>query len=533
MAYRGHSYPIPIGIDGWSANKNQTQIRSTQLIQAQDITYEYGTLGKEGGATLYTPNPISGSPTILAGVDWWPDPNTQRQIIVGSDGFVRKDSGNGSFSVTLASGQNLPGRSPEWAVGGIETQANPRKLFLFTDTNQPLVLTGDAATMHPIASPPADWATRTPTTGIEHLNRMWAASGHFVYYSLPSNHEDFTSGSGTGQTGLLSIQPGSGEEIVDIESFKGMLLVFKRPYGIYFVDANDPTITNWSVNTVSDILGAAGPGCVCSIDNDVLFMDSGGSINLLSAVMQELPKGTFAVSSLTYAGNIDPYIRETFNFQQLGKTQSFYYAAKREVHFSFIQAGSGIPNARMIVDYNRPDINRFRYSYRDICPALWLRKDITLVPRPMMGDNLGQVWNMDQATRSKGSAGYLSQFQVGHEDFSGMYVDWPSVKRLAGKNKLFHFLELVADPRGNWNISVDVYVDSNYKMTAQFNLGVSGKALDAFVLDSDVLAGSAVLRKRRRITGEGRRISLVGSTQGPGQDFSLDEFLVEFGVGSE
>ena len=530
MAYRGHTYPIPLGIDGWSANRNQTQITSSQLIQAQDVTYEFGTLGKEGGASLYTPSPIAGGNVILAGRDWWPDINTQRSVVFAADGNVYKDSGSGAYPVTLKTGMNLPTKAPQFVAGGKELQASNRKLFLFTENNQVQVLSGDGATMTALALPPADWSTYRPVAGCVHLNRLWGAAGHFVYYSTLTNHEDFQT---VNQTGVVSIYPGVGEEIVHIESFKGMLLVFKRPAGIYFLDANDPNVTNWVVSPVSDMQGAGGPGCVCSIDNDVLFMDNSGNIGLLSAVMQELPHGTFAVSSLTYTGNIDPYIRDTFNTSRVTGVQSIYYAAKREVHYAFPRVGSSINNSRLVVDYNRPDINRFRYSYRDICQAIWLRKDTTLVDRPQIGDNAGQVWNLDQASRDKGGAGYLSVFQTGHEDFASMTVDFPSIKRLAGKNKLFHFLELVADPKGNWNISCDVLVDNNYKITVQFNMGVTGAALDSFVLDSDRLAGSTVEKKRRRIIGEGRRISLIGSTNGAGQDFSLAQMLVEFSIGSE
>lgn len=530
MAYRGITYPIPIGVDGWSANRNQTQIRSTQLIQAQDVTYEFGTLGKEGGASLYTPAPIAGGNVILAGRDWWPDLNTQRSVVFASDGGVYKDSGSGTYPVTLKSGMNLPTKAPQFVAGGKELQASNRKLFLFTEVNQVQVLSGDGATMANIASPPADWTSFRPVAGCVHLNRLWGAAGHFVYYSTLTNHEDFTT---AGQTGVVSIYPGVGEEVVHIESYKGMLLCFKRPYGIYMLDANDPNVTNWIVTPVSDSQGAAGPGCVVSIDNDILFMDNGGSIGLLSAVTQELPQGTFAVSSLTYAGNVDPYIRDTFNFSRLSGVQSIYYAAKREVHFAFPVVGSNTNNGRFVVDYNRPDVNRFRYSYRDSCQSLWLRKDTTLVSRPQIGDGAGQVWNLDQPNRDKAGAGYLSKFQTGHEDMASLYVDQPSLRRLAGKNKLFHFLELLADPKGNWNISVDVLVDNNFKCTVQFNMGVTGAALDSFILDSDRLAGSTIEKKRRRIIGEGRRISLIGSTNGAGQDFSLAQFLVEFSIGAE
>lgn len=530
MSYTGITYPINVGIDGWSAAKSQTQIKSTQLIQAFNVTYQDGTMGKEGGALMYTTAPITGAPQITAGVDYWPDPNTQRSVILTETGKAYKDSGLGTYPVNLISGMNAPNRTPQFLSGGKETQARNKKLFLFTDTNQVKVLSGDGLTMADIAQPPADWSTTRAVCGCIHDNRLWGAAGHFVYYSNPDDHEDFLT---INVTGLESIYPGVGEEIVHIESFKGMLLILKKPNGIYFLDTSNTDITQWTIASVSDVMGCAGPGCVVSIDNDLLFMDPAGEINMISAVTQELPLGTFAASSLSFAANIDPWIRESVNFAQLANVQSVYYPAKREVHFTIPLVGSNVPNARLVVDYNRPDIIRFRYSQRATDASMWMRKDANSVMRPMVGDLTGNVWFLDQDVRSVGGAGYLSIFQTGHEDFGSVPVGYPAVRKLGAMDKNFHFLEAVFDPEGNWNLSVDVLIDNEYVNTCQFNMGSSGAALDSFVLDTDVLAGGAIGHKRLKLYGKGRRISFVGSTSGAGEDFSIDTLFVQFKPASE
>ena len=510
--YTGLTFPINVGFDGWSAAKSQTQIKSTQLITAFNVTYQDGTMGKEGGAILYTPTPITGAPQVTAGVDYWPDPNTQRSVVMGENGFVYKDNGLGTYPVTLVSGLNAPNRTPQFVSGGKETQARNKKLFLFTDTNQVQVLSGDGVTMANIANPPVDWTSTRPVAGCIHANRLWGAAGHFVYYSNPSDHEDFNT---ILVTGLVSVYPGVGEEIVHIESFKGMLLVFKKPNGIYFVDTSNSDITQWGVQSVSDVMGTAGPGCVTSIDNDLLFMDPAGNINMVSAVTQELPQGTFAASSLTFAANINPWIKDNVNFAQLANVQSVYYPAKREVHFTIPLLGSNVPNGRLVVDYNRPDIVRFRYSQRATDASMWMRKDPNSVLRPMVGDLSGNVYFLDQDVRSVNGVGYLSQFQTGHEDFGTLPVGQGSSKKLSAMDKNFHFLEAVFDPLGNWNLSIDCLVDGGYVNTCQFNMGVNGAALDSFVLDTDVLAGGAVSHKRLKLFGKGRRISFLGYTSGP------------------
>jgi hypothetical protein len=129
---------------------------------------------------------------------------------------------------------------------------------------------------------------------------------------------------------------------------------------------------------------------------------------------------------------------------------------------------------------------------------------------------------MDQDARSDAGAGYAGEFQSAHNDLA--FMD-PS---LASIDKSGCFLELVVEPKGNWNLSVDMNWDTVLQETLQFNMGTAGATLGTFVLGTDVLAGSAILNKKKRITGGGRRLSIKGSNSGDAQDFSVAKFLLYF-----
>ena len=146
MSFQGLVAQLPIGIDGLTGSKNQGQIKPTQLLVADDITYESGTIRKEGGASKYNSSAISGTPSIIGGYDWFPSGSNQRMIIIGGNEKIYKDTGNGSFSVTLKSGLTALTNPPVFVEGGKEAAANDRKLFIFTGSNQVQVLEGDGST---------------------------------------------------------------------------------------------------------------------------------------------------------------------------------------------------------------------------------------------------------------------------------------------------------------------------------------------------------------------------------------------------
>lgn len=447
-------------------------------------------------------------------------------VVVLGDGTIKKDTGAGTFGVTLASGLTVSGVVPVFVEGGKEAAANNRKLFIFTGSNAVQVLSGDGATTAAVATPPADWSgSNQPTFGLNHEGRVWGGGNandpHRLYYSMTTNHEDFT-GSGSGS---LAVFPGEGEKLVQAISFKGLVVCWKYPRGIYLVDTTDPTVANWKISRLTLGVGGHSPQGACVVDDDIAFLDSGLEMHLLSSV-QEF--GDFASKSLTRDADLDTFMHDNFNKAQTSKIRAIYYSDKREAHFAVAGAGSTTNNAMVMLDLNSPTRGiRFHYSDRDTCESVWLRKDTNGTLKPVHGDASGFVWLMDQATKSKDGAGYSGAFQTPYMDFS-----WAD-PRLGTQRKIGQFLECVVEPLGNWNLSVGVYWDGELVQTVNFNMGTSGAALGSFVLGTDALAGDQILNRKRRITGSGRRLSLSGSNSGAGEDFSIGRFYLHAMVGDE
>lgn len=524
MSYRGHIAELPIGQGGLNGTRNMALVRPDELILASNLTYESGSLRKEGGAEKYNSSAISGSPRVIGGCDWWPTDGVQRMVVLLSDGNLKKDSGAGTFGVTLASGLTVSDVLGVFVEGGSEAAGANRKLFCFTGKNAVQVLAADGATTAAIATPSADWSgSSQPLFGFVHEGRMWAGGNlnrpHQIYYSMPTNHENMT-GAGSGS---LSIFPGEGERLIGGISYKGVAILWKHPRGIYLVDTTDPVVTNWRVERITQGVGAVSPLAIVQVDDDVLFLDATMNFQLLSGV-QEF--GDMASRNVSQPRHMGQHVRDHYNLGRQTAVCAMYYPAKREAHYAMSGSGATANNRRLVVDFNMPEI-RFRESDRDTCESMWLREDSEGIQRPMHGDNAGFVWHMDQETRSKDGVGYTGEFQSAHLDLG--YLD----PKLATLNKIGDFLECVVEPTGDWDLSVDIIWDGVVKQTLSFNMGTSGTALGSFTLGTDILGGEALVNRRKRIVGSGRRFSLKGRNSGAGQDFSVARFYLEFRAGEE
>lgn len=521
MAFAGLIGEIPLGQDGLTGNKNLTQVSLGSLIIADNITFENGTLQKEGGAIKYNSSAITGAYSIIGGWDWFPSSGTQRSIIVTSNGTVLRDTGGGTFGTTLVSGLTVSNITPIFVEGGKETATAARDLFLFTEKNQVKILQDDGVTMSNITTPAADWTGSSfPLTGCIHEGRLWGFMGHRAYYSRTTNHQDFT-GSGAGS---INVFPGEGEEIVGALSFKGLLVVWKYPRGIYLIDTSNSDITLWRVTRHSEKIGSAGPQCMVPIDDDILFIDTHGDVHLISAITEF---GNLGSQNVSKPQRIDVKIREEYNVTRLWNARGVFHISKNEVHFACAALNSSVNDRRIVVDLNRPDFKRFRESSRDTLESLWLRMNTLGIQTLAGGDNAGFVWLLDQTARSKDSTGYSAQFQTAHIDLS--HVD----PKLAFKKKNGAFLELVIEPKGIWNLSIDVYWDGELSETLLFSMGSTGAVVGTFVIGTDLLARERIQTVKNILNGSGRYLSIAGRNSGAGEDFSIGKMFVYFTESTE
>jgi len=395
----------------------------------------------------------------------------------------------------------------------------------FTDNVADASLGANVPSSNTATTAPSDWSgSSQPSFGLIHRGRLWAGGNvndpHRLYYPTTADHENFV---GTG-SGSISIFPGEGERLTGAISFNGLIVAWKFPTGIYLADTTDPTAANWSVVRISKGVGGVSPAGHVQVDKDVLFLDATGHHHLLSAV-QEF--GDASTSDITHFGDLYSFVEDNINLGRLKYARAVYYAARREAHFALASLGSSVNASRLVIDLNLVGTVRFRYSNRDVAEGLWLRTDVNSIQRLVAGDNAGFVWQLDQATRSKDGVGYNGVAQTPHMDFGWLDPGFST------KRKIGQFLEVVVEPKGNWNASADIYWDGKLAQTTYFNMGSAGAVLGSFVLGSDKLGADQIINRKRRIVGSGRRFSVAFRNSGAGEDFSIGRCYLHAKVGDE
>lgn len=524
MAYTGNVARLPIGIQGFSGSRNPTQLQAGHLEYVEGLSLDGGLIQKEGGASKLNASALGSGAAVLSGISYSPLADTHRDAVFLSDGSILKDSGLGTFPVTLASGLNSATQPPPWfLMGGGETVGAPRTLFCFSATNQVRAVDGDGAVMAAITTPPADWAGsgNFPTFGVIHEDRLWgggnATDPHRIYYSTLSDHQNFT---GTG-SGTLAVFPGEGERIVGATSFKGLLVVFKYPRGIYMVTTSDPSPAGWRVDRLSGATGGLNQHTIIPIDNDTMYMSASGSIHLLSATDAF---GDAETSTISLIADINEFVRNYINVGALRNACGLWYSYKNQAWIALPQSNETENNIRLIVDLSATNSvgPRFLLSRRDTPISMWMRPNTETSTKPAHGDSDGFIWNMDTDARSKDGVGYPVAFQSANMDLS--FID-PS---LATLNKTGDFLELIFEPQGDWDLTVQVSWDDVPGPPLLYTMGGSGAPLGAFILDTDELASTAIKSIRKRIAGSGRRIRIMANNEVVDQNIAISDFYLSF-----
>jgi hypothetical protein len=376
------------------------------------------------------------------------------------------------------------------------------------------------ATAALIPNAPAEFAGGPPTVAL-HEGRLWWGLGHRVWFSAPTDHLKYGAADGGGS---IDVYPGDGDRIVMLMSYKGLLLVWKYPGGVYAVDTASIETTGWRVTRITQWIGALSPRAGVILDNEVLFMDHGGNFQLLSGITEY---GLIGSKNLSQAYNLAEWMQANFNPARYRQAVMVYSPARRELHVALTSIGSLQNDRRLVLDFNMPDTVRARLSDRDRCDGLWTTRDQNGTARPVVAGDDGNVWVLDEPgvlkTPLTGPAvGYASVFATPPIDLGD------PLHRKNGQ-----FLEVVGDTTGSVTFSIDIEWDHRPIQTITIALTGGGTPFRLFRLGVTRLAGLVEYRQRRRLIGSGHRLKLTVRAADSAVDFSVSRIWLSGRVGDE
>lgn len=527
MAYTGTTIPIPLGQIGLLTDSPMSQIPPNAAIVANNVNINNNRVEKSKGSTKYNSTQL---PDGIMGVcDWWPTSSAQRLIAITDGGKIYRDTGDGTFTAgaAITIGLSTITNNVCFVSGGNEAAGNNKKLFIFTGTNQVVYIDGDGSSTTALSAVEraADWASNYPTFGIVHANRLWAFGNsnapHRIYASNPTNHKDFQ----TTPNGFLTFEvfPGEGDGLYSAAVYKGRLFLFKKPFGVYYIDTSDPSNSNWTVVKLSDSFGVASPHACVQILDDLVAANNTGSITSLAATNSF---GDVKAGDVLTSAQVENHVRDNFDPSGIQLTHAVYYQEKKKAFFTARSTTSGVPDRILVIDVNRTP-TRVTIETKDSPHCLALRKDANLVPRPIYGGDDGYVYLMDQDIYAVGTTTpYTGEFQTPFMDFS--FVD----ASLGTKNKTFDFVEVHYVVTGDYSFYIDYYIDNVYVDTLEIEQQ-AGSTLGTFVLGTDVLGTTLPEKARKRLRGAGESISFKIYNASLNQGFIVEKLSVSFRVAGE
>lgn len=444
------------------------QFKIPYLTTAKNIVYEFdGGPRKAPGTTVLNASSLGASTDVMGIFDYWKQGTSgspsQRRIVHAGEN-IYQDAGSGTFS-SLFSGMT---------EGAIPQYSTFKDLMITgNDSTADVPKSWDGSTAQNLAGTPPRFSF-----SISHRGRQWAAGNYSapsrLYYSVADNPEDWA-GAGSGS---IDIDVGDGDMITGLLSWKSELFIFKGPnklsiHRLTGSSSSDFVRTPWVTG-----ISAAWQNSIFPMGDDFGFISPRGTVHSLKATSNY---GDYNQTYLSYP--INTFCREELNHNR----SRYWWAATDSLHgytlITVTRSGQTSNDRVLMLDW------RFmaqgeqwpRWSLWDFGSFASLAHciDTNNRPRIFAGAYDGYVYKMDQTTRTHNNTSINYNWATPFLSYGGEYY-----------LKVINAISLGIAPKNGNPITVGWTRDDNAQQTTTISQS-SGAALDAFILDTDVLGGSS------------------------------------------
>lgn len=512
MSYDGDSTYIPLGQHGVLSDQAADKLPIGALSEAENVLCRNGLIEKAPGSARWNASALGSA--IRGLFDYHPDSFHQKWIAVLQDGsvYALPDADTNTLvSAQSGSPSNLQiTGTPVIVLGGNESISNDKKVFIFTGGSQIQVMTANENTRRDITSPASDWTSANyPNIGIAHRGRLYVFTEHFGYASDPTNHENFQSSNLT-----FAIYPGKGIKIKGAIIYKGRLFAFKFPRGIYLLEDTDTNSDNWYFREISDAFTLGGTQAVVQTIDDVWTLTTQGTV-ISGKASEKL--GNVAFSDLLFQLGAKNSKSRYIGHKAQTRAAAVFDDDNARVMFAMHRSGQASQNLMLDIDLANLQNPKVTWHTKDQINCFAKRLEPWGAERPYYGADDGYIYQMNHEDRLVGASSYSGSWQTHYLDMS--HKD-PKYKGMA---KTFDFLQVFYRPAGNYNLTVDAFVDGYRYETKAYSM-TKGDYVhdDKFVLDTNQALDHQSYRSQfLRVNARGETIAIRGYNSGASENFEI------------
>lgn len=460
---------------GWATDFGPTsygapdgnQMRIPWLNDATNCIYEFdGGPRKAPGTNKLNSVVIESSQTVTGIYDYWKLGNSTNPVqrrIAHVNSSLYHDGGNGSFS-SLVTGLE---------VGAVPHYSTFNDLAIIaSNSSVDVPRSWDQSTLQNLAGGPPRFSF-----SIKHQGKQWASGNWAVpyrlYYSVTGNPEDWA---GTG-SGSIDIDPGDGDRIVGIASYKNDLWVFKGPNKLSIHRITGATPSTFARTTFIEGLSAANQHCIFPFGDDLGIISPRGTIHSLKATDAY---GDYNQSYMNYP--ILGWCRDNMNQGRHAYWQAMSDPLRGYTIITFPLAGYQNNNRCLMMDWRfmaqgEPYPRWALWNFGSFA-SLGYTIDTNNRPRIFAGGYDGYVYRLDQSNRSHNSTSINYTVKTPFLTYGSEY----HTKSLSDASVGYA-------ARSSSTVTFGWTADSAAEQTLTFTQS-GGTPLDTFLLDTDTLGGA-------------------------------------------
>jgi hypothetical protein len=459
-------------------------IRIPFLITAKNHLYEFdGAPHKMGGTSKLNSAALDSGEEVRGIYDFWrmPAGTPTQKFLCHTGTKVLESDGDGTFS-------NL--------ITGLVDNAIPH----YNTFDDIVIITSDAAA----TDAPQKWdqsgatsalGTNTPLFSFSetHKNRLWAAGVDSqpsrLYYSPDLSNSGPDGDWNHATSGTIDIDPGDGDRITAIKSFRNELWVFKGPYkgSIHRITGSAPTGSDgFARTTFVRGIGAVHQNSVFNFRDDIGYVWSDGSVNSLIATDQF---GDFTEAQLSRP--IRRWIEENVVFSRLDQTWSATDESRNIVLIALVTSGNTFPSHVICMDYRFDPV---RWSFLE---ALGDNNAAVCVARVVDANNNNKVTMLTGGTDGFIRKLFQSSRNIDTSNSYNMRATSPFMNYSDPFTmKTLYSVALGVRASGGGDVTFGWQGDGAQQQTQTVSQGGGGFLLDTSLLDGPDLLAANTYRER-------------------------------------